>query len=225
MRTFYYDGVCIQNRRKTNMDSLLLKKRIVSGKEVCLAAVCDGVGSLEAGAVASSIAIQMLIEWMNQVESDERIDLALIDIVQRINQRVVLESIENGFRTASTISALLLTNEKYYTVHAGDSRIYRYTADKLTQLTEDQVLSGKLAMYLGRTDGFSPLYREGDLQEEKFLLCSDGLYKKLDTKRMEKYCSQVNRSNISRILEKFVQAAVKNGESDNISAAFVLHEK
>ena len=58
------------------MDSLLLKKRIISGDEVCLAAVCDGVGSLESGAVASSLAIQMLIEWLNGVEDTERIGLA-----------------------------------------------------------------------------------------------------------------------------------------------------
>jgi len=207
------------------MDSLLLKKRIVSGKEVCLAAVCDGVGSLEDGAVASSIAIQMLIEWMNQIGTDERIGLALIDIVQKINQRVVHESIENGIQTASTLSALLLTGEKYYTAHVGDSRIYCYVSGGLRQLTEDQVLNGKLAGYLGRTENFSVSYREYDWLGEKFLLCSDGLYKKLDTKCMEKYCSQVNKGNISRILEKLVQSAIKNGESDNISAAFVLHEK
>ena len=106
------------------MDSLLLKKRIISGDEVCLAAVCDGVGSLESGAVASSLAIQMLIEWLNGVEDTERIGLALIETVQNINEAVVRESNEKGIRTASTLSALLLAGGRYYTAHVGDSRIY-----------------------------------------------------------------------------------------------------
>lgn len=102
MRTFYYDGVCIQNRRKTNMDSVLLKERSISGTDVCLAAVCDGVGSLESGAVASSMAIQTLVDWLNQLPTVEQIGFRLLETVYEINHRVVQESSENGIRTAST---------------------------------------------------------------------------------------------------------------------------
>ena len=91
MRAFYYDGVCIQNRRKTNMDSVLLKERSISGTEVCLAAVCDGVGSLESGAVASSLAIQTLVDWLNQISTVEQIGFRLLETVYEINRRIVQE--------------------------------------------------------------------------------------------------------------------------------------
>lgn len=225
MQTYHYDGICIQNTRKSNMDSLLLKKRIISGNEVCLAAVCDGVGSLEGGAVASSLAIQMLIEWLNRAENTERIGLALIDVVQKINEAVVQESNEKGIRTASTLSALLLTGGRYYTAQVGDSRIYSCSSIGLTQLTEDQVINGKLAVYLGKPGKIPVLYGEGDLSKKKFLLCSDGLYKKLDVECIGKHCAQTNKKNISKILEKLVQAAIENGELDNISAAIVVYER
>lgn len=225
MQTFHYDGICIQNRRKTNMDSLLLKKRVISGQEVCLAAVCDGVGSLKDGAVASSLAIQMLIEWLNHVEAIERIGLALTDTVQTINQAIVRESREKGVRTASTLSVLLLAGKRYYIAHVGDSRIYSYSSVGLRQLTEDQVLNGKLAVYLGQPNGISVMYGEGNSSDGKFLLCSDGLYKKLNTECIERYCSQANKKNIAKVLEKLVQTAVENGELDNISVALVLHER
>lgn len=48
-----YDGISLTNGRAVNMDSLLLKSRTVAGTEVCLAAVCDGVGSLADGALSA----------------------------------------------------------------------------------------------------------------------------------------------------------------------------
>jgi len=225
MRAFYYDGVCIQNRRKTNMDSVLLKERSISGTEVCLAAVCDGVGSLESGAVASSLAIQTLVDWLNQISTVEQIGFRLLETVYEINRRIVQESSENGIRTASTFSALLMAEGRYYTAHVGDSRIYCYSESRLQQLTEDQVINGRLAGYLGRPEKLPVLYGEGEYAGKKFLLCSDGLYKKLDSENLSKYCAKVDKKNISRILDKLVQAAVNNGEMDNISAAFVVCER
>lgn len=225
MRAFYYDGICIQNKRKTNMDSLLLKECNISGTEVCLAVVCDGVGSLENGSVASSLAVQVLIDWLNQLTTTERIGLNLLDTVHDINQRVVQASIKNHIRTASTLSAILMSDGKYYIVHVGDSRIYSCSEEGFRQLTEDQTLNGKLAVYLGRHETIPVVYGEGECIGKKFLLCSDGLYKKLDTGHLAKCCSQTDKKNINRMLKKLVQAAVNNGEMDNISAALVVCEK
>ena len=225
MRAFYYDGICIQNRRNTNMDSLLLKERNISGTEVCLAAVCDGVGSLENGAVASSLAIQILIDWLNRLTTTERIGLKLLDTVHDINQKIVQEAINNHVRTASTLSALLMVDGKYYTSHVGDSRIYSCAEEGFHQLTEDQVLNGKLTSYLGCPETISVHYSEGECTGKKFLLCSDGLYKKLDAGYHAKFCTQADKKNLSRLLKKLVQAAVDNGENDNISAALVACEK
>ena len=78
---------------------------------------------------------------------------------------------------------------------------------------------------LGKPEKLPVLYGEGDLSKTKFLLCSDGLYKKLDVECIGKYCAQANKKNIPKILEKLVQAAIENGELDNISAAIVLNER
>ena len=44
-----YDGISIQNKRTTNMDSLLIKEKQIAGEKLYIAALCDGVGSTEDG--------------------------------------------------------------------------------------------------------------------------------------------------------------------------------
>ena len=64
MGKYVFQGVSIQNQRSQNMDRLLIKEKKVIGGNIYLAAVCDGVGSLEDGAFAASIAIHMLDGWI-----------------------------------------------------------------------------------------------------------------------------------------------------------------
>ena len=59
---FVYDGICLQNGREANMDSLLLTEKRISGVPSLLAVVCDGVGSMADGAFASVETVRMLNE-------------------------------------------------------------------------------------------------------------------------------------------------------------------
>lgn len=76
-----YDGISLTNGRAVNMDSLLLKSRTVAGTEVCLAAVCDGVGSLADGALSAQWAVQMLYNWLENLEDAEELGARLRDYV------------------------------------------------------------------------------------------------------------------------------------------------
>ena len=64
---YLYDGMSLQNKRKSNMDSLLLKERRIDGQNVYLAVVCDGVGSLENGGFAAATAVRLLSDWFDSV--------------------------------------------------------------------------------------------------------------------------------------------------------------
>ena len=55
--------------------------------------------------------------------------------VLRINTEIADCAQQQGIRTATTLSALLLVEGQYYIVHAGDSRIYTCTEDGIRQLT------------------------------------------------------------------------------------------
>lgn len=221
----YYDGISLQNRKGTNMDSILLKRKTLAGRELCLAVVCDGVGSLEQGAFAASAAVRMFSTWFEKLESENRIGLELRDYVMEIHQRVLKAARGYQIRTASTLSALLLDGERYYVVHIGDSRIYCYRDGIVEQLTQDQVCRGRLTSCLGHENRPSIQYNEGVLHGELFLLCTDGLYKRLDDSFFQSELAGTDKKRLKKTVEQLAQCAVEQGEKDNISLALVLNER
>ena len=212
-----YDGMSIQNQRASNMDSLLVKERVIEAKSVYLAVVCDGVGSMEDGAFASSTAIEMLSEWFDSLCDIKRIGLKLIERVKEINARISFYAQAKQLHTASTLSALLLTDSHYYIVHAGDSRIYGFKGSSLMQLTRDQVSNGKLTAWLGNINKTDFQYDESINDYQTFLLCSDGLYKKVAPDFLQEAIATVNRNNLSQTIDGMIKHAVECGETDNIS--------
>lgn len=221
---FFYDGMSVQNKRSTNMDSVLVREKELEGTPIYIAAVCDGVGSMADGAVASSAAIRMLNDWFEQVTDARRMGLQLRDCVIEINSKISEAARNAGLRTASTLSALLIDGERYYIVHTGDSRVYSIGNGALRQLTQDQVLDGKLFSCLGRGEKMTLLYNEGFLTGEAFLLCSDGLYKRVDTRELCAELSGVGRKRLRKSMERLVQSAIDQGERDNISLAVLIYE-
>lgn len=221
---YLYDGMSIQNKRSTNMDSLLLKERKIAGRNLYMAVVCDGVGSMEDGAFASSMAVRMLSEWLDSVTDTYRLGLCLRDQVAEINQRIAEAAHAHGLQTASTLSALLLDEGYYYIVHIGDSRIYSYCDGGLTQLTQDQTSNGRLTSCLGRMEKMSIFYNEGSFAGGTFLLCSDGLYKRMDLEHLCAELAQVSQKNLKKTMERLTKYVIQRGEADNISLAILIHE-
>ena len=207
------------------MDSLLLKRRSLAGRELCLAVVCDGVGSLEQGAFAASAAVRMLSVWFEKLESANRIGLQLRDYVMEIHQRVLEAARGYQIRTASTLSALLLDGERYYVVHIGDSRIYCFRNGIFERLTQDQVRCGRVTSCLGHENRPNRQYNEGILYGELFLLCTDGLYKRLDDDFFQTELAGKDKKCLKKTVEQLAQCAVGRGEKDNISLALALNER
>ena len=219
---YILEGICNQNGRETNMDSLLLTERKISGTRSVLAVVCDGVGSLSDGAYASVESIRMLNEWFAMLDGTERAGLVLRDEISSINTRIIAAAKGNGMNTATTLSALLLVGRQYYIVHAGDSRIYSIDGSGLTQLTIDTVNeSGALTSGIGHFDNAELYYSEGMVQSDMFLLCSDGLYKRIDDAWIFENIHAGNRKALRKTLSALSDQAIAQGERDNISIAIV----
>lgn len=206
------------------MDSLLLKERVICGTPVCIAVVCDGVGSLADGAFASSAAVRMLSEWFGEIGTLRRLGLQMRDAVLEINARIVREARDRGLHTGTTLSALLLVEDRYYVVHTGDSRIYMCRDGALEQLTDDQAQSGRLTACLGRGEQTNLYYNEGGIRDGRFLLCSDGLYKRMESALLRDALESLNPKNMKKSIEQMIGHVTGQGESDNISLAVVLKE-
>jgi len=222
---YHYDGVSLQNRRQSNMDSLLLKCLKISRKNALLAVVCDGVGSLADGAFASGTATRMLGKWFSEAKGIDRIGLRMRDTVLEINTDIISEAKRLNMNTASTLSALLLIEDTYHIVHAGDSRVYCYSDELLSILTNDDISTeGKLTSCIGISENIILQYSEGQAADRLFLLCSDGLYKRMNTDFMIARIKTIDKRTLKEALEALTRHAIECGEQDNISLALVLTE-
>lgn len=226
MGNIYFDGVSIRNQRPTNMDSLLLKERLIESSDVLLATICDGVGSLQDGAFAASRAVAMLDEWFDRISGTNRIGLRLRDRIMEINETISEDAQRGHLKTAATLSSLLLVDQQYYIVHVGDSRIYCYQNGQLLRLTRDHVSElGKLTSSIGHGQPIIPQYEEGFAGQSSFLLCSDGLYKRTTEEWMKEQISTLSRKNLRKKIDYMVDCAKSLGETDNITLAMIVFER
>ena len=222
---YLFNGVSLQNGRNMNMDSLLLKCGKIETKDALLAVICDGVGSLADGAFASGTAVRLLSKWFDGIATTQRIGLKLRDAILDINATIVTEAKQNKMDTASTLSALLLLDHEYFFVHIGDSRIYCCENGAVSVLTSDDVSeSGKLTAYIGRKEEIFLQYAEGEATGKTFLVCSDGLYKRMDMGFLTSKIKSLNKRTLKELIEDLPKSVIERGEQDNISLALVKIE-
>lgn len=222
---YLYNGVSLKNQRQSNMDSLLLKSGRINDKDALLVVVCDGVGSLGDGEFASGTAVRLLNDWFGRSTNTDRIGIRMRDAIVEINNYIVVEAQRKSLNTGSTLSALLVIEDHYYIVHVGDSRIYCYEKERLSVLTSDDVSeSGKLTACIGKSENIVPQYSEGQATGKFFLLCSDGLYKRMDTNFMVNNMKLTNKLALKESLAALTQYVIDCGEQDNISVALVKIE-
>ena len=219
---YIYDGVSLRNGRTQNMDSMLLTTRTIGACHALLAVICDGVGSLTDGAFASSTAVRLMNKWFAGIADADRIGLRMRDAALDINREIIKQTQYNGMKTATTLSALLLVDEKYHIVNAGDSRVYCFEDDRLTQLTRDDVSEdGKLTACVGRLEQPFLTYLDGTNNGGTFLLCSDGLYKRMDLGFLTSTLHLKNPRDIRSQLVRLTDFVMDRGELDNITIALV----
>lgn len=140
-------------RKHVNQDAVLIRSAVGKEGEVLLAAVCDGMGGLEKGEVASGEVIRGLSRWFEEKlpklladgddkmllgeEQKKSIETSLEKLIQEENQKISVYGEKRNLLLGTTVSAILLTSGWYLIVQVGDSRIYELT-DKIRQITKDQ---------------------------------------------------------------------------------------
>jgi len=207
------------------MDCLLIRTRKIAGENLLLAGVCDGVGSTAEGGTAASTTLRLLLEWFDALSDTERIGLRLRNALLEINETIRQTMNQEERRAATTASVLLLRGDTYYLVHIGDSRIYLLEQDTLMQLTVDQSEGGKLTQYIGQAENLFPQYGEGSVSSGLFLLCSDGLFKRVQSHEIQKELHKLKPKQIKKCIENLADCAIQRGEADNITIAIVMIER
>lgn len=188
--------------KSTNQDSLSVKVINTPQGRMAFAILCDGMGGLEKGEVASASVIRAFDAWVhNDLPAlcagpiDDGVIRAQWEaIVTGQNKLIGGYGARQGIRLGTTVVAMLLTQNRYYIMNVGDSRAYELT-DTLKQLTNDQTFVARevalgnmteeqakvderrsvLLQCVGASDEVYPDMFFGDTQTNAvYMLCSDG---------------------------------------------------
>ncbi len=133
--------------KSTNQDSLMVKVVNTPCGKMTFAVLCDGMGGLEKGEVASSALVRSFNDWlMNRFPLlYDKIDDSLISeewgrIIYEQNNKIGYYGRKNAIKLGTTAVVMLITERRYYILNVGDSRAYEITSKMLNQITEDQTL-------------------------------------------------------------------------------------
>lgn len=242
MKTRSFAVTDVGLEREQNEDSYLVDEEL--GAYI----VCDGMGGHAAGEVASSMACHAVIEHLRVHQQAIRnarrtpggyYGLAHL-LVEAVNYacHVVYGKASSDSSLAgmgTTLTMLLIVDDKAVMAHVGDSRLYLFRKGELHHLSLDHTLMNQLPdgddtidlsmkHILTRAVGYQPgvlvdtlLF---DLQpDDRCLLCTDGLSNCFEDD------AQVNGfmldSSPAGISNRLLQHALKHGGKDNITAVLV----
>lgn len=177
-----------------------------TGYKKCIAVLCDGMGGMEGGELASAISAKTIFDdYMKNFPADipgffrkevKKVDNLVCGLTNEKNE--VLNS-------GSTLVSVVIENGGMYWVSVGDSRIYLIRGTQMAQLTTDhnyyyilrqQAESGLISFEEASSNpkgealiSYIGLGHEGEIggnqkpisleSGDLILLCSDGLYKAL----------------------------------------------
>lgn len=192
----------IGTTKTTNQDSLCVKVINTLKGRMVFAVLCDGMGGLAKGEVASATVIRAFENWVinelpvlcrGQIE-DSVIRNQWERIITEQNNRIKTYGARQGVRLGTTAVVMLITQNRYYIMNVGDSRAYELS-DGIKQLTADQTFVARevalgnmteeeaekderrsvLLQCVGASDDVYPDMFFGETKENAvYMLCSDG---------------------------------------------------
>ena len=134
--------------KETNQDSLLVKCFSTCKGDMAFAVLCDGMGGLSKGELASATVVRAFDRWSDEQlpelckSSNPDIDSLILErqwdeVIQQQNEKIKAYGKAHAVNMGTTVVALLVTQKAYYIINVGDSRIYSLS-DHIERLTTDQ---------------------------------------------------------------------------------------
>ncbi|MGN0518584.1 MAG: PP2C family protein-serine/threonine phosphatase [Acutalibacteraceae bacterium] len=237
-----------------NQDSIVVKHALYGDTEVLMAIICDGMGGLSNGELASATVIRMFSKWFDKSISQElkSVDMEVIcgkwlHMIRTVNLKILEYGKKIKSSLGTTFSGILIVNDQYLIEHVGDSRIY-HIDKKVKQLTTDQTYVARevrrgnmtpeqaktdkrrnlLLQCIGAVDNVEPEIAIGKIKNGIYMLCSDGLRHEISEDEMYKALMPDNLKdkNVMRKSARSLIDLVKSRqEKDNISIVLIKVNK
>ena len=244
------------DERRTNEDRFLIAERCQEGTvhfgesanpghtDLLVLIVADGLGGLEAGEVASDLAVRSLARRLGSVASpEEALDPELVrNAFGEIDDALHEEGQRRESHMATTCTMASILWPRALIAHVGDSRCHLVRGTRLHRITTDHTLAAEVERQLGQPEErLTPLAhvvtralgsRQGspapDLQEitlrpgDRLLLCTDGLTDVVDE---EEVLSEVEGAgDASTLSRRLLAAAGARGGTDDATVVAGLFD-
>lgn len=238
---------CYWNKGTTksvNQDSIAVQSVLTRKGKVLLAVVCDGMGGMAEGEVASSYVVREIVKWFygdcmevlrkhgKTLGYQGKLRKSGFRLFYKMNQTLCEYGKSSKKPLGTTASILIAWGCRYTIFHIGDSRIFK--CDKhVIQLTQDHAFNEKtLTRCVGVEGSGKPDFITGKCRKNAaFLLCSDGFrhfYTEQDFERVLEPINQIpefdpeeKRIRLESRLRELGERAMKRGENDNMSAIYI----
>lgn len=236
--------------KKTNQDSLLVKHGKYSGGEIMLAVICDGMGGLSKGELASAVVVREFSNWFEEElpYEMEHLDLQVIGekwalTLKELNVKILEYGQSGNFTMGTTFTGLLMVDTKYVIVHVGDTRVY-HIGKSLQQLTEDQTFVAReirrgtmteeqaktdkrrnmLLQCVGASEKLEPEILTGTCEKGVYMLCTDGFRHEITESEIYESLNPVNFVNKETMhsnTKYLIELVKQRQEKDNISVILI----
>ncbi len=238
----------IGNVKKTNQDSLKVMSIATTNGNIVFAILCDGMGGLAKGEVASFNVVRELEIWAKNALprmckkgiTEEELGIQWTEIVSRSNEKIKAYGGARGVALGTTLTALLITEERYYGINIGDTRAYMIH-DRAEVLTSDQTVVSReielglltleqaevdprrsvLLQCIGASDVVYPDIFSGVARKNVvYMLCTDGFRHEISQEEIGQYfhpSRMLSNENMKQAEMDLIQLNKQRRERDNIS--------
>ena len=223
--------------RHVNEDAFL------DSQEQRLWVVADGMGGHEEGELAS----QSIVEALSRTGEHARISEFVNDVEDRlldVHESLVSRAVtRQAGIIGSTVAVLLAQGHFAVCLWAGDSRVYRYRDGALKQITQDHSLVEELVKNGGLQRDEAESHPDANVinraigadqdlcldvellklhDDDRYLICSDGLYKEVNQDEIAEY---MRVGDCTTICNTLVALALERGANDNVTVVVVKFDQ
>lgn len=232
-----------------NQDSLNVRVYRTDRGRIVFAVLCDGMGGLSKGELASASVVRAFTKWADTrlselVASDIRdsdIRNDWVSIATLYNSKIREYGHHVGIEIGTTVTAILLTDNRYFIINIGDTRAYEIS-DQVIILTADQTFVAReverghmtqeearihprksvLLQCVGASDVVCPDMFFGNTKlNAVYMLCIDGFRNEITTQEIYEHLNPNVIHNVEDMQSKLdilIDINKQRRERDNISA-------
>ncbi len=238
--------------RKEQQDTILTDKdyAYIQNKRV-IATLCDGMGGLNGGAVASQISTAIIYQEFFKWQDVDNLPGFYTNVIPKIDDEVFSLKNEDGspMKAGTTLVSVIIKEDQLYWASVGDSHIYIIRNGEILCITEEhnylkllkeKVIRGEITeeemnsnpqkealisyIGMGGVKYIDINYKPFQLIEGDYIvLCSDGLYRTVEEKEMKSIIYSCG-DDVNEAAKCLTDCAINKGKKNQDNTSVVVIE-